>query len=103
MWLDISPFQPCPCGLVYAGGARFDNRAPVELELETWYHIGFTRAGDGKMLFYIDGKEAGTATSGAGAVTVVPGTKDWMLGLANIRGELLPIVDLQRYIGGAPV
>lgn len=36
-------------------------------------------------------------------VTVVPGTRDWMLGLANIRGELLPIVDLQHYIGGSPV
>lgn len=37
------------------------------------------------------------------AVTLVPGTRDWMLGLANIRGELLPIVDLQHFIGGAPV
>jgi len=36
-------------------------------------------------------------------VTRVPGTQDWMLGLANVRGELLPIVDLQRFIGAAPV
>ncbi|WP_293650412.1 chemotaxis protein CheW [Thiolapillus sp.] len=37
------------------------------------------------------------------AVTRVPGTKSWMLGLANIRGELLPIVDLQQFIGGGAV
>jgi twitching motility protein PilI len=37
------------------------------------------------------------------AVTRVPGTKSWMLGLANIRGELLPIVDLQQFMGGAPL
>ncbi|HIE54353.1 MAG TPA: purine-binding chemotaxis protein CheW [Chromatiaceae bacterium] len=36
-------------------------------------------------------------------ITRVPGTKEWMLGLANVRGELLPIVDLQQFLGGAPV
>jgi len=34
-------------------------------------------------------------------LTVVPGAKEWMIGLANIRGELLPVVDLQRFLGGA--
>jgi len=37
------------------------------------------------------------------SVTRVPGTKNWMLGLANIRGELLPIVDLQLFIGGGAI
>jgi len=37
------------------------------------------------------------------SVTRVPGTRNWMLGLANIRGELLPIVDLQQFMGSAPV
>ena len=36
-------------------------------------------------------------------VTTVPGSKDWMLGLTNLRGVLLPIVDLQHFIGAAPV
>jgi twitching motility protein PilI len=36
-------------------------------------------------------------------VATVPGSKDWMLGLANLRGVLLPIVDLQHFIGAAPV
>ncbi len=36
------------------------------------------------------------------AVTPVPGTQSWMLGLANVRGELLPVVDLQQFVGGDP-
>lgn len=32
-------------------------------------------------------------------ITPVPGTKDWLLGVANVRGNLLPIVDLQHFLG----
>ena len=41
--------------------------------METWYHLAFTRAGNGEMKFYIDGKQAAIATSAAGEVSVVPG------------------------------
>jgi twitching motility protein PilI len=37
------------------------------------------------------------------AVTRVPGTQGWMLGIANIRGNLLPIVDLQVFLGGKAI
>lgn len=33
------------------------------------------------------------------AVTRVPGAKPWLVGLANVRGDLLPIVDLGRFLG----
>ena len=33
-------------------------------------------------------------------VTRVPGTKPWILGLANVRGDLVTIVDLSSYLGG---
>lgn len=33
------------------------------------------------------------------SVTLVPGTKPWVLGIANIRGNLLPIFDLQVFLG----
>lgn len=36
------------------------------------------------------------------AVTWVPGSDSWMLGLANVRGNLLPLVDLQAFLGGKP-
>ena len=32
-------------------------------------------------------------------LTLVPGAQAWVKGLANIRGTLLPIMDLQGYIG----
>ena len=34
------------------------------------------------------------------AFTPVPGTKPWILGLANVRGDLLTIVDLAWYLNG---
>lgn len=33
-------------------------------------------------------------------VTRVPGTKQWILGLANVRGDLVTIVDLPCYLNG---
>lgn len=32
-------------------------------------------------------------------VTPVPGSKDWVAGLANLRGQLLPIIDLRQFLG----
>lgn len=34
------------------------------------------------------------------SVTPVPGAQSWMLGVANIRGTLLPIVDLKQFLEG---
>ena len=34
------------------------------------------------------------------AVTKVPGTKPWMLGISNNRGSLIPIIDLQLFLIG---
>jgi twitching motility protein PilI len=36
-------------------------------------------------------------------VTRVPGARPWMLGLANVRSSLLPVIDLQAYLGANPV
>jgi twitching motility protein PilI len=33
-------------------------------------------------------------------VSQVPGAKPWMRGIANIRGNILPIIDLQAFLGG---
>lgn len=34
------------------------------------------------------------------AVTPVPGAQPWMLGVANVRGNLLPVVDLKQFLEG---
>lgn len=36
-------------------------------------------------------------------ITPVPGTQPWVRGVANVRGNLLPIIDLQLFLGGNPV
>jgi len=33
-------------------------------------------------------------------VTPVPGAQPWMLGVANVRGNLLPVVDLKQFLEG---
>ena len=33
------------------------------------------------------------------AVTRVPGAKAWIRGLMNVRGQLLPVIDLRQYLG----
>jgi twitching motility protein PilI len=33
-------------------------------------------------------------------VTPVPGAQPWMMGVANIRGNLLPVVDLKQFLEG---
>lgn len=35
-------------------------------------------------------------------VAALPGVKSWVLGLANIRGRLIPVVDLHDYLGMTP-
>ena len=36
------------------------------------------------------------------AVTRLPGVQEWVLGLANVRGRLLPLFDLEIFFGGQP-
>ncbi len=52
----------------------------------------------GQSRYLIDLREAGEIVS-AGNMTKVPLTKDWYLGLANIRGNLTSVVDLSRFEG----
>lgn len=33
-------------------------------------------------------------------VTRVPGSKSWLKGLSNVRGQLLPIIDMNEFFGG---
>lgn len=43
-------------------------------------------------------QEAGEIVS-VGAITKVPLTQDWFLGLSNVRGNLISVVDLARFQG----
>ena len=34
------------------------------------------------------------------SLTLVPGTRTWLLGVANVRGNLVPLIDLKQYLEG---
>ena len=36
-------------------------------------------------------------------ISRVPGAKEWVKGVANLRGNLLPIIDLQGFLGGRSI
>jgi twitching motility protein PilI len=48
--------------------------------------------------FLLDLTQAGEITT-VGAVTRVPLTADWFLGLSNLRGNLITVIDLARFQG----
>ncbi|QKT05049.1 chemotaxis protein CheW [Ectothiorhodospiraceae bacterium 2226] len=63
----------------------------------TWSGIAF-RIGDARLVAPLDEvREILRPPS----LTRVPGTKPWVKGIANVRGNLLPVVDLSDYLGVA--
>jgi len=64
-------------------------------EGQFWTGLAF-RLGDD--FFVIPRHEAGEVLA-LPAVTRVPGAADWMLGVANVRGDLLTVCDLRRLAG----
>lgn len=66
-------------------------------------HMQTTKLGIaiGQTRWLLDLKEAGEIIS-VGTIMPVPLTQDWFLGLTNIRGNLVSVVDLARLQGMAP-
>ncbi|MCU7799230.1 MAG: chemotaxis protein CheW [gamma proteobacterium symbiont of Lucinoma myriamae] len=74
------------------------NAAPLPLEENVknlWSGIGF-RIGDYN---FVVPMEFVREIMKYPAVSQVPGSKEWVRGIANIRGNLLPIFDLQGFLG----
>lgn len=77
--------------LAHAVGAPEQSDAPG-----VWRGIGF-RVGQRHLLGSIgDVNEILTLPS----VTPVPGTRSWLLGVSNVRGSLVPVIDLASFIDG---
>jgi twitching motility protein PilI len=49
--------------------------------------------------FLVERDEAREVMGMPAPVTRVPGARPWILGLANVRGQLLPVIDLKQYLG----
>jgi len=63
---------------------------------EEWVGIGFRI---GQEQFVADRDVVREVLMLPEAMTRVPGAKRWMIGIANLRGHLLPLVDLKMLLG----
>ncbi len=71
----------------------------VEQIEKEWVGVGF-RIGDSRLIAAMsDVKEILDLP----AFTQVPGVKSWIVGVANVRGSLLPIMDLKTYLLGEDI
>jgi twitching motility protein PilI len=61
-----------------------------------WVGVGLRMAGE---LFLVAREETREVLSMPATLTRVPGAKAWIKGLANVRGQLLPIIDLRQFLG----
>ncbi len=62
-----------------------------------WRAIGF-RVGDRRFMCGID--EVAEILMSPPPVTSVPATRPWLLGVANVRGNLIALVDLKQFLFG---
>ncbi len=70
----------------------------VQIE-EEWIGVGF-RVGSSKLIASMkDIKEILDLPE----YTAVPGVKSWIIGVANVRGSLLPIMDMKGYLTGEDI
>jgi twitching motility protein PilI len=61
-----------------------------------WVGVAMRMAGD---LYLVAREETREVLGVPSGTTRVPGAKAWIKGLANVRGQLLPIIDLRQFLG----
>jgi twitching motility protein PilI len=61
-----------------------------------WVGIAFRLGGEA---FLLAREETREVMSYPSSVTRVPGARAWIRGLSNVRGQLLPVVDLRSFLG----
>jgi twitching motility protein PilI len=61
-----------------------------------WVGVALRMAGD---LYLVAREETREVLGVPTGTTRVPGAKAWIKGLANVRGQLLPIIDLRQFLG----
>jgi twitching motility protein PilI len=63
---------------------------------QEWVGVAFRMGGE---TFLVAREETREVLGLPATVTRIPGTKAWVRGLANIRGQLLPMLDLRLFLG----
>lgn len=98
MQASQQPLQPFDVLLDYERRSiSHEPGRPEQIEAEGhWRGVGF-RLGTRHLLV---GFDEVVEIIPLPAATPVPGASPWMLGVANVRGTLLPIVDLKQFMDG---
>lgn len=74
---------------------RVARGLPQQLDIQTtWDAIGFRLMEQRLVVAMKDVREIFTLPS----MTRVPGARPWVMGVANVRGNLIPILDLQGFL-----
>ena len=74
-----------------AAGAAPDAAAGRE-----WVGVAFRMGGE---TFLVAREETREVLGYPATITRIPGAKSWVKGLANVRGQLLPMLDLRQFLG----
>ena len=97
MSADFLSLRDDPFGLLLAMEQRLQT-ARVDLaagSTQFWTGLGF-RLGE---RWLVAPREDVREVIALPALTRVPGARPWLLGLANVRGGLLPVCDMHRLLG----
>lgn len=70
--------------------------APDAAAGQEWVGVAFRMGGE---TFLVAREETREVLGYPAVVTRIPGSKYWVKGLANVRGQLLPMVDLRQFLG----
>ncbi len=78
---------------------RAAHGLPQQMDIQsTWDAIGFGLMGQRLVVAMNDVREILTPP----AMTRIPGARSWVLGVANVRGNLMPILDLRGFLTNEP-
>jgi len=70
--------------------------APDAAAGQEWVGVAFRMGGE---TFLVAREETREVLGYPAVVTRIPGAKVWVKGLANVRGQLLPMLDLRQFLG----
>lgn len=70
--------------------------APSAAAGQEWVGVAFRMGGE---TFLVAREETREVLGYPAVITRIPGAKGWVKGLANVRGQLLPMLDLRQFLG----
>jgi len=72
------------------------NSAPESAAGQEWVGVALRMGGE---TFLVAREETREVLGYPANITRIPGAKGWVKGLANIRGQLMPMLDLRQFLG----